>query len=197
LTREKYEWEKSTLRIGRVVHADGESASVGCAGRASPSTRILRAKLILEEALEACAALGVSVMHRLEESGEEKEASVNIGALDFAADGAFNLVEVVDACCDVKVVTTGTLVSCGVKDEEAQQVVDFNNLRKFGPGHTIRADGKLVKPPGHPAPDIESVIEMQISAARLRAFAPRSFLPPPRMSPAEIEQQPIHKHTPH
>ncbi len=44
-------------------------------------------------------------------------------------------------------------------DKEIQKMVDNNNLEKFGPGHSIREDGKLIKPPYHKAPDIQGFLE--------------------------------------
>jgi predicted HAD superfamily Cof-like phosphohydrolase len=165
----------------------------------SPAVRLLRAKLILEEAMETCAALGVSITHQLVEEGEEKDALLDFDALHFTADGEFNLAEVVDGCCDIKVVTTGTLVAVGVKDQEAQQVVDFNNLLKFGVGHTLRADGKLVKPPGHLAPDIERVIKGQLLDRQRTRLPGERLVAIPSLPPRseEIAPQPIHPHTPH
>ena len=68
------------------------------------------------------------------------------------------MVETIDGCCDLAVVTTGTLSACGVPDLPFQQAVDQNNLEKFGPGNTIRDDGKLIKPPGHKPPDIAGIL---------------------------------------
>jgi len=121
-------------------------------GEPSRATRLLRARLMMEETLETIRALGVRVKCSV------PGADVDSFAFLYIADGAFNLAEVVDGCCDVKVVTTGTLVACGVADEAAQRAVDLHNLGKFGPGHAIRADGKLVKPPGYPAPDLSAVL---------------------------------------
>lgn len=131
-----------------------------CPGEPSAATRVLRAKLILEEALETIAALGVTVWTHDPESVRTYRLTPEFIS-KYEADKPFDLEQVVDGCCDIKVVTTGTLVAIGVKDEEPQRVVDFNNLLKFGPGHTFRADGKLVKPPGHPAPDITTALENQ------------------------------------
>lgn len=131
-----------------------------------PSTEIraLRARLILEEALETIDALGCVVF-----AGDQiKQNPVTAkglkgGLVSVNADHEPNLTEIVDGCCDIIVVTTGTLSACGVSDDGPQSLVDENNLAKFGPGHTIRADGKLIKPPNHKPPDIEAEIERQRS----------------------------------
>src|SRR5690606_33615746 len=77
----------------------------------------------------------------------------------FVANNEFDLEKTVDGCCDLKVVTTGTLSSCGIPDELFQKEVDENNLKKFGPGHSYREDGKLIKPPGHQPPNIKGLLE--------------------------------------
>ena len=103
--------------------------------------RLLRAKLILEEALETVEALGFLVTPQ----GLEPIDGYQMSPAKFC--------EVVDGCCDVSVVTIGTLSALGVADEPVLKITDENNLAKFGPGHSWREDGKLVKPSGHKPPD--------------------------------------------
>lgn len=111
----------------------------------SEDVRRLRAKLIIEEAIETVNALGFSV-------------ETHAGKCEFVADRTPNLIEIIDGCCDVRVVTTGTLIACGVPDLPFQNAVDENNLAKFGPGHSWREDGKLIKPEGHKPPDIIGIL---------------------------------------
>jgi len=133
----------------------------------SKEVRVLRAKLILEEALETIEALGVkvtSLAEHLPDRDVYAEVSVDwmkTPGIYFEASGEPDLTEIVDGCCDVIVVTTGTLSACGVDDAVPQMLVDENNLAKFGPGHSYRADGKLVKPPNHKAPDLKAELERQ------------------------------------
>ena len=42
-----------------------------------------------------------------------------------------DMVEIIDGCQVVRVVTTGTEIACGVRDLEIQEAVDENNLTKF------------------------------------------------------------------
>lgn len=124
-----------------------------------PSLKIreLRAKLILEEALETIEkGLGVSIQINMM-NGNYVDLEYN--NLRFEADRPFSLVETADGACDISVVTTGTLSACGLDDYELQEAVNQNNLDKFGPGHTWREDGKLIKPPGHKPPDLAAIIE--------------------------------------
>ena len=116
-------------------------------------TRILRARLILEEALETIEALGIGV--------NVKGQALTFQSCGFEADGAVDLEGVVDGCADISVVTIGTLVAFGVDDEPVLAEVDAANLRKFGPGGYTRSDGKWVKPPDWEPPDIQGILERQ------------------------------------
>ena len=131
------------------------------AGQETPSrttipdeeTRVLRARLILEEALETVHALGVSVhLGSREEPLEESD-------LHLQPSGTVDLEGVVDGCADVSVVTMGTLVAFGIDDEPVLEEVDSANLRKFGPGGYRREDGKWMKPRDWTPPNIEAAIE--------------------------------------
>lgn len=86
--------------------------------------RRLRAKLILEEALETIEALGFV----LKWNGRTQ---LNRDLYDFDEVLRVDLIGVIDGCCDIKVVTTGTLSAFGVPDEPFQEEVDEANLRKF------------------------------------------------------------------
>lgn len=132
--------------------------------------RELRAKLILEEALETCNSLGFYI--KLDENG-----------ITLTEDFTPNLTEIVDGCADLLVVTTGTLSACGVKDIRPVELVDENNLKKFkwsdeelgnislptysfvcaDKEHTVvkDSDGKILKPPSHKKPCLEEEIERQ------------------------------------
>lgn len=114
------------------------------------ATRQFRASLILEEALETLEGLGFRVIL----SGQE----VRMKDVEFRPTGAPDLVAAVDGCADLSVVTVGTLSACGVSDGAVLEAVDVNNLAKFGPGSYRRADGKWMKPPGHPLPHIRDIL---------------------------------------
>ena len=107
-------------------------------------TRRLRAKLIMEEAAETARGLGF-------------EVGITWGCETLEPD----LIEIADGCWDIIVVTTGTLSSCGIDDLEGQEAVDLGNLKKFGPGHKIREDGKIIKPPDFKHPDIGKILDNQ------------------------------------
>jgi len=77
----------------------------------SLEVRKLRAKLHLEECLETIKALGFVVYVQCEETRLQMS---NIDILE-DTDGC-NLLEVADGCEDLKVVTEGTLIACGLID---------------------------------------------------------------------------------
>ena len=125
-------------------------------------TRVLRARLILEEAMETIQkGLGVRLLVKLDGHLDEEERWVlNYDDLSFLADQPANLAEIADGCADISVVTYGTLSACGIADEALIQAVDENNLEKLEKG-TVDEHGKLTKPPGHKPPEIEKILKDQ------------------------------------
>ncbi len=137
-------------RIKEFMQKAGQ-ATPETATRPDDETRVLRAKLILEEALETVEALGVRV--------HSNGAPLTEEGLDYAAEDAFDLEMVVDGCADISVVTMGTLIAIGVDDEPVLEEVDAANLRKFAEGGYRREDGKWMKPADWRAPDIMAAID--------------------------------------
>jgi predicted HAD superfamily Cof-like phosphohydrolase len=149
-------------RIEKFMHLAGQDMPVAPT-TPSEEVRILRAKLILEEALETIyKGLGVYVLI----NNKPKYDVIDISntshprALEmvFQAHGQFNMEETIDGCCDLSVVTIGTLSTLGVPDKPFLEEVDNNNLAKFGPGGYRNDYGKWVKPPGHKPPDINRIL---------------------------------------
>ena len=118
----------------------------------SQEVRRLRANIFLEEALETIEGLGFQVVMK------PFDGEIEVGPQVREPD----IVEVVDGCGDLSVVTIGTLSAFGVKDEPILQAIDASNLQKFGPGSYRReSDGKWMKPPDHKAPDIMGCLILQ------------------------------------
>lgn len=114
--------------------------------------RKLRANLILEEALETIEALGFNIVMK------PFDGAIEVGPPSHEP----NIIEVVDGCADISVVTIGTLSAFGVKDGPILEAIDQNNLAKFGPGSYRReTDGKWMKPSGHKPADIMGLLEAQ------------------------------------
>lgn len=109
------------------------------------ATRILRAKLIMEEAMETIEAMGVEI--------ESDGALFCSKYLKYFTTNKVDIVGVVDGCCDIAVVTTGTLSAFGISNINPQRLVDESNLAKFGEGGYCREDGKWIKPPNWQAPN--------------------------------------------
>lgn len=103
--------------------------------------RRLRAKLILEEAIETCNALGFQVYVIDEQRYLEPRPEW------------INLEEIVDGCVDVMVVTTGCLSAFGIDDLNHMNAVMDKNCEKFINGVIKDEDGKFLKPEGWTPPD--------------------------------------------
>ena len=121
-------------------------------------TRILRARLILEEAFETVDALGVDVSLIVK---DDEAISIQFNNLLFEECGEPDLQEIADGCGDVSVVTIGTLLACGIQDVPLLEEIDAHNLRKFGPGGYRAPDGKWIKPKDLQPPDIAGVLDKQ------------------------------------
>ena len=89
-------------------------------------TRLLRARLILEEVIETIEALGCQMVVNQEDWITPKDDMVLVEVI-----GPGDLEGIADGCADVIVVTTGTLSACGIADDSLQTEVDNNNLKKF------------------------------------------------------------------
>jgi predicted HAD superfamily Cof-like phosphohydrolase len=122
-------------------------------------TRRLRAKLILEEALETIEALGIDL--RLEASEDTGKLSAERFRFSESEEGP-DLKEIADGCGDLSVVATGTLVACGIEDAPLLEEIDRANLRKFSSGHSLSEDGKVLKSGTFEEPDVQRVIENQM-----------------------------------
>lgn len=125
------------------------------------ATRILRAKLILEEAFETIReGLGIDIIIM----GGDDEGDT-FDPLDFdlilKCTKPMNMVEFADGCADLSVVTIGSLSAAGITDGPLLEIVDQSNLSKFGPGSYRRDDGKWMKPPNFKPPDIAGILEQQ------------------------------------
>lgn len=111
-------------------------------------TRMLRARLILEEAFETVQAL----------VGGDAAWNMGIAAvqeIDCSADP--NLIGVVDGIADTLFVLFGTADVLGVDMDPVFEEVASNNALKTKNGRD--ATGKLIKSPNHPPPRIRELLE--------------------------------------
>lgn len=120
----------------------------------SAPERLLRAKLIFEEAMETIEALGVKV-GVIGLFNEFEYTFIDTGEENYSPK------EILDGVCDLAVVANGTLLCCGLHNvfEEALKRVDQNNWSKVKDGVIKNADGKYQKPPGYKPVVLDDLIE--------------------------------------
>lgn len=73
-----------------------------------------------------------------------------------------DIVEVADACADLKWVIEGLEHTLQIPQQEVWNEVARSNLSKIGPTGKVlkREDGKVMKPDTYSPPDIESIIKV-------------------------------------
>lgn len=114
------------------------------------ATRLLRARLIMEEALETIKGLGfvVTATNRRMDDLDIVKISPPVGGLDPS------LEQIIDGCCDVIYVAVGTLCSVGAPDAVHMALVNHANNAKFPDGQAITdINGKFQKPVGWKPPN--------------------------------------------
>jgi predicted HAD superfamily Cof-like phosphohydrolase len=113
-----------------------------------PETRLLRARLVFEEALEFVKGCGCTVtMTAAGLNGEEGTAVINDIGVVLDPDGTPDFVEYVDGCIDQLVVTYGALNAAGVKAQPAWDEVQRSNMSKAWP-HCSVCDAVLERGTG-------------------------------------------------
>lgn len=153
-------------------------------------TRLLRARLVFEEALEFVRACGCTV------AATDGAAVIDNISVMLDANGVPDLTEYVDGCVDQLVVTYGALNAAGIKVEPAWDEVQRSNMSKAWPHCSVcdavlergsnsdlvhpgdsyahggawatvlrvhkREDGKFIKAPTYSPADLKRVIEEQM-----------------------------------
>jgi len=109
------------------------------------ATRLLRARLVFEEALEFVRGCGCTVTM----SGPSDEGPAVIDDIRVVLDpnGTPDFTEYVDGCIDQLVVTYGALNAAGVKAQSAWDEVQRSNMSKAWP-HCSACDAVLVRGAG-------------------------------------------------
>lgn len=132
--------------------------------------RILRARLVMEEALELLEAMQVVVRLKvhtpetLDKAPDDSDVAyfhTHFDRLMFDVDDSISEVaidEVAKEAADLSVVTIGTLSAFGINDKELLEAVDDSNIAKFAAGWYRDENGKVRKPPGWKKPDIKAVL---------------------------------------
>jgi predicted HAD superfamily Cof-like phosphohydrolase len=96
-----------------------------------PGTRLLRARLVFEEALEFVRGCGCTVTKTV--AGEDQAAVIDEITVVLDPNGTPDFVEYVDGCIDQLVVTYGALNAAGVKAQPAWDEVQRSNMSKAWP----------------------------------------------------------------
>ncbi len=109
------------------------------------TTRLLRARLVFEEALEFVRACGCTVVRG--ESDGAKAAVIDEISVVVDSSGSPDFTEYVDGCIDQLVVTYGALNAAGVKAQSAWDEVQRSNMSKAWP-HCSACDAVLVRGAG-------------------------------------------------
>jgi len=129
--------------------------------------RVLRAKLVLSEALEFVEAMGCGLAFK---DATADRSAVCRAALSFGIEpvsvlgGKVDLVEAADACADLRYVVIGSEITLGIPGDAVFDEVHRSNMTKFLPDGNggfvaqFDADRKVVKPPTWEPPDIASVL---------------------------------------
>lgn len=162
MSTEKFDRLKSAhqLSVEEFMRRAGNCAILGQPGIPLLRSRKLCCRLILEEFLETMrAGMGIDFVNQVGLGDVDK---IEFKELPEGGD----LVELVDGLFDLLYVVTFAMSACGIPDSGVE-IVDRNNLSKFGPGHRIGSDGKLIKPPGFVGPRAE--IENWISELNLKS----------------------------
>ena len=113
-------------------------------------TRLLRARLVFEEALEFVKSCGCTVTHA---DGEAQSAVIDEISVVLDPNREADFDEYVDGCIDQLVVTYGALNAAGVRAQPAWDEVQRSNMSKAWPHCSVcdavltrDADGELVHP---------------------------------------------------
>jgi predicted HAD superfamily Cof-like phosphohydrolase len=125
----------------------------------SASTRKRICSLLLEEVFELIEACGLDVTDDLYRKLHYPNLKI------YPVSGVKpNFIEMVDALCDISVVTHGGTNGLGISYmvwRNLLREVDQNNLLKIRNGHLDSVTGKFIKPKDHPKPNIEGVLLQQ------------------------------------
>lgn len=105
----------------------------------------LRAKILAEETFEFLEASFGNVFSDVKKAVNKiiDESSVDV-----------DIVEIADALGDIDYVSEGARCAYGINGKPIAESIHKSNMDKFGPGHSFREDGKLIKPSDWKAPDI-------------------------------------------
>jgi len=151
-------------------------------------TRLLRARLVFEEALEFVRACGCTVT--MSASSDEGPAVIDDIRVILDPNGTPDFTEYVDGCIDQLVVTYGALNAAGVKTQSAWDEVQRSNMSKAWP-HCSVCDSVLVRGLGEELIHAEGVDEHGgnwRTVLKVHKREDGKFIKAPTYSPANLKR---------
>jgi predicted HAD superfamily Cof-like phosphohydrolase len=151
-----------------------------------PKTRLLRARLVFEEALEFVKGCGCTVTMPLAGLNGKEEAVIDKIGVVLDPNGTPDFVEYVDGCIDQLVVTYGALNAAGVKAQPAWDEVQRSNMSKAWP-HCSVCDAELVGGGGELVhPDVANGHDWK-AVLKIHKRPDGKVIKSPTYSPADIK----------
>lgn len=151
---------EDTRQIRAFMEGFGQTVRDVPTSDVTPEERVLRGRLVIEEAFEYLEALGLNFAV----NGDLEPVAVDSKSVRVEIDPSreIDLVEVADAQSDLIVVTKGGSLTFGIPiDDVSLEEVCPSNLAKLGPdGKPILREGdrKVLKPEGWQPPNITKVL---------------------------------------
>lgn len=125
--------------------------------------RLLRVKLIMEEAMEFAEASGFpcEVVLNTPDAAEPFSVQIKDATPSMDTPSLINIVEAADALADIDYVTQGANLVWGFPAQEIMDEVQASNMSKLGvDGKPIRReDGKILKGPDFFVPKIDEILK--------------------------------------
>lgn len=135
--------------VAEFMHAFGTIIRRSPTADITNAERVLRARLVLEEAFEFVESMGCGVVWQLTMPGLSAIQVVDSG-------GVVDLVAAADALADVIYVAEGSALTMGIPMSDVMREVHRSNMAKAGGG--VDKYGKIQKPAGWVPPDIAGVL---------------------------------------
>lgn len=124
----------------------------------SDAERLLRVRLVVEEALEFADAMGVKVTGIADDLHAHNQHAVQVEIIE---DQGVDIVEAADALADSLYVVYGSGWTLGIPLDDVFAEVHRSNMQKLNPATgkpDVSPDGKVLKPDGWTPPDVAAVL---------------------------------------
>lgn len=148
-----------TAVVRQFMEAFGQEVRTALLSEPSPELRLLRGRIVMEEALELLDALGLKIS--LSEDEEPQRVDPKQARITVDEDSDVDIVETADALADLVVVTKGSALAFGIPvDAILLDEVGPSNMSKLGADGKpiLREDGKILKADTWQPPNIKRVL---------------------------------------